>query len=382
MQDEIQVTDDLTATLGLRYDYYASDDDPMFNPVFFQKYGIVNTQAFDGLDVIQPRFGINYDAGQTLFGDTEFRGGVGVFSGGDPTVWFANNYQNFGGAIGSGNEGDCPASALQVVSGGMFTGIPSCITDAQIAEANQFAASVNAVDPNFKLPSILRYNIGFTHYTDFTGGDGFFDNWLVNVDFIRSEMKNPTDWVNLQLTPTSAVAPDGRPILNNVNPLLPGCDAQFLGIRQGFAGTDLSDGGPCDSGFTDEDILLTNAVGDGGYTQNVSIGLQKDFDYHLGNIPGSFSFLAGYAYSTAEVVNPSNSSTAGSSFEEVAVVTPNQAFVAPSQFVNNHNITLAARFSQEFIRDHPTGLNIFFNARSGRRFSYVFDEDVDRDLWR
>ena len=64
----------------------------------------------------------------------------------------------------------------------------------------------------------------------------------------------------------------------------------------------------------------------------------------------------------------------------MAVVTPNQAFLAPSQFVNNHNITIAARFSQELIRDYPTSLNIFFNAQSGRRFSYVFDEDVDRDL--
>ncbi|WDI31408.1 TonB-dependent receptor [Hyphococcus flavus] len=379
VQDEIQVTDDLIATVGLRYDYYGSDDDPRFNPVFFQKYGFSNTKAFDGLDIIQPRFGVNYDAGETIFGETQFRGGVGVFSGGDPSVWFANNYQNFGGAIGSGNSGNpaCNMSDLQVVSGGTFTGIPACITSQQIAEATQNGAAVNAVDPNFKLPSVLRYNVGLSHYTNFTGGGGFFDDWNVQIDFIRSELKNPTDWVNLQLTPTSEVAPDGRPIINNVNPLNAGCDATFLGIRQGFAGSDLSDSGLCDSGFTDEDILLTNAIGDGGFTQNISAAFAKRFEYNLGNSPGAFDFMVGYAYSTAEVVNPSNSSTAGSSFEEVAVVTPNQAFLAPSQFVNNHNFTMAARFSQEFIKDYPTRLNIFFNARSGNRFSYVFQDDAD-----
>lgn len=380
LQDEFQATDDLTLTYGLRLDWYASDDRPMFNPVFEQKYGFDNTQAFNGLRVVQPRFGFNWDAGETWGGETQFRGGIGVFSGGDPTVWFANNFQNFGGAIGFGDEGDCMMSDLQVVTGGQFTGLPACITAAQIAEATQNQGSVNAVDPNFKVPSILRFNIGFSHFTDFTGGGGFFDDWNVNVDFIRSQLQNSTDWVNLQLTPTGELAPDGRPIVNNVNPLLPGCDAVFNGIRQGFSGSDLTDSGPCDSGSTDEDILLTNAAGDDGFTQTISVGLAKEFEYNLGSIPGTFNFSFGYAHSKAEIVNPSNSSTASSSFEEVAVVTPNQAFLAPSQFVNNHNVTVAARFSQEFIENYPTRFNIFFNARSGRRFSYVFDEDVDRDL--
>ncbi len=380
-QDAIQLTDDFEVTLGLRYDWYGADSQPMLNPNFTSKYGFDNTQGFDGLDILQPRFGFTYDAGETWGGETRFRGGIGVFSGGDPTVWFANNFQNFGGAIGSGDAGDAPCTAadLQVVSGGMFTGLPACLQAQQIAEATQFGAAVNAVDPDFKLPSILRFNLGFSHFTDF-GGGGFFDDWAINVDYIRSELQNSTDWINLQLTPTGALAPDGRPILNNVNPLLAGCDAMFLGLRQGFSGSDLTDSGPCDSGRTDEDILLTNVSGKDGFSETASIGLAKDFGYNLGGSEGNFNLSLGYAYSRSEVVNPSNSSTATSSFEEVAVITPNQAFRAPSQFVNNHNITVAARLSQEFIQDHPTSLNIFFNTQSGRRFSYVFDEDVDRDL--
>jgi len=379
LQDEYQASEDLTFTLGLRYDWYESDDRPILNPNFVAKYGFDNTQAFNGLDIIQPRFGFTYDAGETWGGETQFRGGVGVFSGGDPTVWFANNFQNFGGAIGFGASfiPPCTPADLQVVSGGQFTGLPGCLTAGQIANATQNEGSVNAVDPDFEIPSILRFNFGFSHYTDFTGGGGFFDDWNVQVDYIRSQMQNPTDWVNLQLTPTGEFAPDGRPIINNVNPLLPGCDAVFQGIRQGFTGSDLTDGGPCDSGSVDEDILLTNAVGEEGFSQTASVAFSKDFDYNFAGSPGNLNFMFGYAYSESEVVNPSNSSTAGSSFEEVAVVTPNQTFVAPSQFVNNHNVTVAARFSQEFIRDYPTRLNIFFNAQSGRRFSYVWDEDVD-----
>jgi len=381
LQDEFQATDALTVTLGLRYDVFGADSRPMLNPVFVQKYGFDNTQAFNGLDILQPRFGFTYDAGEVWGGETSIRGGIGVFSGGDPTVWFANNFQNFGGAIGSGSSDDAPCTPadLQVVSGGQFTGLPTCLQSQQIAEATQNQGTVNAVDPDFKVPSLLRFNIGFSHFTNFTGGGGFFDDWNIQADYIRSERRNTPDWVNIALTPTGQLAPDGRPIINAINPLLPGCDAVFQGLRGGFTGSDLTSSGPCDSGRDDEDIILTNAVVDDGYTQTASIALSKEFEYNLGNSPGSFNFTFGYAYTDSEEVNPGGNSTASSNFEEIAVVTPNQSFLAPSQFVNNHNITMSARFSQEFIEDYPTRFNIFFSTRSGRRFSYVYDEDVDRD---
>jgi outer membrane receptor for ferrienterochelin and colicin len=383
VQDEFQATDDLVLTFGLRWDLYSSPDRPIENPIFEQKYGFDNTQAFNGLNIFQPRFGFNWDAGETWGGETQFRGGIGVFSGGDPTVWFANNFQNFGGAIGSGSDSSPECAGVmglfQVTSGGQFTGLPDCITQAQINQATQNQGTVNAVDPNFELPSLLRFNVGFSHFTNFSGGGGFFDDWNIQVDYIRSQRQNAPDFVNLALTPSGEFAPDGRPILNAINPLNAMCDAVFLGIGQGFTGSDLTSSGPCESGGDDEDILLTNVRGKDGYSQTASIALSKEFEYNLGNSPGSFNFTFGYAYTESEEVNPSNSSTASSNFEEVALVTPNMPTLAPSQYVNNHNITLAARFSQEFIENYPTRFNIFFNAQSGRRYSFVFDEDVDRD---
>lgn len=376
LQDEFQMSEDIVLTFGLRYDRYGSPDRPRLNPVFVQKFGFDNTQGFNGLDVWQPRFGFTWDLGETIAGETKFRGGIGVFSGGDPTVWFANNYQNFGGAIGNGRSSNAPCTAadLQVVSGGVFTGLPACITQQQIAQATQNRGAVNAIDPDFKIPSLLRFNAGFSHYTDF--GGGFFDGWNIQVDYIRSQRQNAPDFLNLALTESGLFAPDGRPILTAIDPTRPGCDAVFQGIRRGFTGSDLTPTGPCAS-FRREDILLTNVQGPDGYAQTASIGLSKEFEYDLGGREGSFNFTFGYAYTDSKEVNPSNSSTASSNFEEVAVVTPNMAILGPSQYVNNHNITVAARFKQEFVRDYPTRLNFFFNAQSGRRFSYVWDEDVD-----
>ena len=373
LQDEFQMSDDIVLTFGLRYDRYGSPDRPIENPVFEQKFGFDNTQAFNGLDVLQPRFGFSWDAGETIAGETKFRGGIGVFSGGDPTVWFANNFQNFGGAIGRGRSSSAPCTAadLQVVSGGVFTGLPACITQQQIAEATQNLGITNAVDPDFEIPSLLRFNAGFSHYTDF-GGNGFFDGWNIQVDYIRSQRQNAPDFLNLALADTGNLAPDGRPILATIDPRLAGCSATFNGVGLGWSNYSAA----CNS-FRREDILLTNVQGNDGYAQTASIAFSKEFEYDLGGSPGRFDFSFGYAYTDSNEVNPANSSTASSNFEEVAVVTPNQAVLAPSQYVNNHNITVAARFSQEIVRDYPTSLNLFFNAQSGRRFSYVWDEDVD-----
>ncbi|GAB4119222.1 MAG: TonB-dependent receptor [Rhodothalassiaceae bacterium] len=379
LQDEWQATQDLTLQVGLRYDFYASSDHPIENPIFEQKFGFKNTQAFQGLDILQPRFGFTYEAGETLFGETQIRGGVGIFSGADPTVWFANNFQNFGGAIGSGisSAPPCTAADLQVLdANGRFTGIPQCITDQQIANATANRGSVNAVDPNFKIPSVLRLNAGFSHWTDFDeAAGGFFDDWNIQFDVIHTRNRNAVDWVNLALTKNGLTAPDGRPLFSAIDPLRPGCDAVFQGIRKGFTGSNLLPGGPCITPFNDdEEILLTNVDGKDGSATTISAIFSKTFEHNAFNVPGSVYFSFGYAWSDANAVNSANSSTASSSFEENATSVLNDFPLANNQFVNRHNITIAASFTEEFFDDLKSNFSMFFRARSGNFFSFVFDD--------
>ena len=385
-QDDWQVTDAFNVTLGLRYDFYSSGDQPPLSPNFQSRYGFANTTGFDNLSALQPRLGFTYDAGDTWGGTTTFRGGAGVFSGGDPTVWFSNAFSNNGGGIGSANIFDAPCTAadLQVVSGGQFTGLPACITQAQIDQAANSDGRVDAVDPDFDLPTVVRGSLGLTHNTYFDGAmGGFFDDWRVDIDAIYTARRNAPDFVDLTLTPSGTTLPDGRPQFNAVDPLLAGCDAIFVAPRTGFAGSDLSGSGPCDAGGDDQDILLTNVDGDNGYTFTLSTILSKDwdFDWFGTGVPGGFDLTLGYAYTDAEDVNPSTSSTATSNFEEVAVAVINSPVRAPTQFVNNHNATLAARFSAEFVQDYRTSFNFFFRANSGRRFSYVYDNNTPTTLF-
>ncbi|MEO1251430.1 MAG: carboxypeptidase regulatory-like domain-containing protein [Pseudomonadota bacterium] len=373
LQDEWRPTDALTLTIGLRYDWYQSDDQPNANPVFEERYGFTNTQAFEGLDIIQPRFGFNYDAGSTIFGETTFRGGVGIFSGGDPTVWFANNFQNFGGAIADVDENDgCTPADLQVIDGaGNFTGIPQCIVDAQIAQASANLGPVNAIDPDFEIPSLIRYNFGFNHFTDFGGfAGGFFDEWNAQVDFIYSQRRNSAVYQDLG-SAQIGTAPDGRPIFEEIDPRLTGCNAQLIGINSGFENVTPE----CFAdGDVNQQLILTNVEGDQGRSITASLGLSKLYDFDVANVPSSFNFSFGYAFTDNNERSPLTSSTAGSNFENVSVVDPRNIPLADSPFTNRHNVTIGATYSMEFINDHPTQISLFYNARDGRNFSYVFED--------
>jgi len=373
LQDFWTISDRLTVTAGLRYDWYESSDVPIENDIWEQRYGFKNTQAFDGLDIIMPRIGLTYDLPWDRIGDLQLRAGFGVFTGGDPTVHFANSYQNFGGAIGFGRSGasPCTDADLAVLSSGSFEGLPDCITQQQIAEATQNTGRAAAVDPDFDVASQERWNLGATLYT--TSGIEFFRDWEVQFDYIYSNAKNSPDWLDLTLTQrvddegNLVFLPDGRPRFFAVDPLLDGCDATLIGIREGFRDVTSA----CNAGRDDQDILMTN--GPSGSTTSISVQLGKQFLYR-GN--SSLDLRMGYAYTDAETGNAVTNSTDTSSFEEVAVAVINQTKMGPAYFANKHNFVLGANFRWYFFAEQPTTIGLFYRYRTGRPFSYVYDNDT------
>lgn len=375
LQDEWQATPNLKVLAGLRYDTYDSDDTPTESAAFVSRYGFSNSEGFNGLDAILPRLGLTYDVPYNFFGETTVTGGVGIFAGADPSVFFSNAFTNFGGSIGFGGSfgGTCTDADLIVDPNNLV--VPQCIVDQQQDQAAQGSGRIDAIDPDLDLPTTTRFNIGFTHRTDFNGAaNGLFDGWNLGVDYIHSDNKDALDFVDLTLSPIGTAA-DGRPVFNAIDPLLAGCDAVFVGPRTGFTGdaAQLAQGGACDAGGDDQDILLTNVVGSSGNSDVFSVQAQKTYDYENGFGPGSISINAGYAYTDVTDVNPLTSATATSNFEEVATAALNNSRVATASSFSQDTITLSARVEQEFFKDLKSAITVRYRGRSGRNFSYAFD---------
>jgi hypothetical protein len=380
VQDSWQVTDALTALIGLRYDFYKSGDAPRFNNRFFQRYGFANDQGFDGLHAWLPRFGLTYEAGETFAGSTTFRLGAGVFSGGDPTVWYSNAFSNSGNLL-SGNTGirttlgftgTCTAADLNLGPVGDLA-IPTCLQTAAQNFALAADGRADAIDPNLKLPTVIRSNFGFTHNTDFGGAlGGFFDDWTAQIDVIYTRGRNNYDVVDLSLTQV-ATGIDGRPIYRHVDPLNAGCTATFLGIRQGFSGVTA----PCFTAGNPpggrDTILLTNAL-QGDKSFSVSGVFSKDFEFASPFNPrtSEIDVQVGYAYNDAKDSFPGTSSVSLSNFRNLAAADIGAFPLATSNYEIAHNATFNLTWREEFLPDMISSFGFFFSARSGQPYSLTF----------
>jgi hypothetical protein len=376
IQDTWQPTDSLQVVAGVRYDSYQSDDKPIYNPVYEQRYGFRNDKSFDGLDLLMPRLGLTYDLPFDSFGSMQLTAGFGIFSGGDPTVHFANAFQNFGGAIGSGSQRDCSPADLNVLAGGSFNGLPACIGEAQRAQAALNTGTADAVDPNFDLPHQQRWNVGLNWFVE--SDISFLNGWQVQADYIYSDARKAAEFLDLTLTQNVdsggnlQFLPDGRPQFNAIDPLRAGCNAQFIAPGQGFSNVTAA----CDSGGDDQDILLTNGVS--GETHSLSLQANRSFDFGANT---ALDVRFGYAYTDATIGNPINSSTASSGFEEVATAIINNNRLAPAQYAEEHNFVLSLNFEHYWTEGAPLQAGVFMRRRSGRPFSYAYDNNTPTTLF-
>ena len=316
---------DLSLTFGLRYDWYKSDDVPSYNENFEDRYFYSNQQNLDGVDLLQPRFGFNWQASDQL----EVRGGFGLYSGGNPNVWISNSYSNDGvrniqirnddqyvlgsNAIafnGSGRPGyDIPQD--------LFDQVGSGTTD----------ADTNVTDPNFEIPSEWKYALGATYTTE--------DDYVLMADLLISRKEDSAVVSNLANT-IESYAPDGRPV--------------YAGRRS--------------------DFLLTNVDGEDAKSNIVSFSVNKAYD-------NGVSFALSYAYSDVKDVHPMTSSVAFSNYHGIAVSDPENPQLAPSNYEIPHRFTLSLNYTHEFFDGYQTKFSLFGQANEGTPYTYSFDRDTD-----
>lgn len=336
-QDEYYHYDwDVTFTFGLRYDWYTSSDLPAENANFVERYGYSNAQNFDGNGLLQPRFGFNWRATPEL----EVRGGIGLYSGGNPNVWVANGYQNDG--ITQVQLTDRSGQSLfdREISG---DGTPIANAPADMVEQVRNASpdsAVNTLDPDFEIPSEWKYSLGGT-YT--------FDNgYVLNADLIYTQKKDSVIIYDASMEQTD-VLPDGRPLYTPI-----------FGDR------------------AREDFILGNASEDGkSLAFSTSIGTTYDW---------GLSWALAYAYTEAEDANPMTSSVAYSNWNNYPRSDFNNPGLATSNYEIPHRFTLRATYQTEFVSGYTTTFSLVGTHNKGRPYSYTFagqnfgDYAYDRQL--
>ncbi|MDJ0643875.1 MAG: carboxypeptidase regulatory-like domain-containing protein [Erythrobacter sp.] len=381
-QDEWQATDQLSVNAGIRVQLYDGDA-PQANPNFLERYGFTNANSFGRIDtVLLPRLSATYEFDNDgFFSDSRLTGGVGIFSGGDPVVYFSNAFSNNGFSSANGDTFDCDVSELpidpgtgqiDVVTGGTFTGIPACAINAGVESAEQGLADVQSTDPDLDVPTVTRASLAFQ--TTFGAESGFFSNWNLQLDYIYSRFNDSLNFVDLSqapdITTNGGFTVDGRPIYAAVDATQAGCDA----VLQDQGGTP-----PVYTGLTadcfgtrrDDNIQLTN--GRSSESHSISAVLSKRFESGLLTQGGSTNVVLGYAFTDSNNARNNQSSTATSSFDVTAAFDRQDPAVSTATTETRHNFTAAINFREQFIDGYDTSFGFFFRAREGRPYSFTFD---------
>jgi hypothetical protein len=327
VQDEYYWLDeDVTVTYGLRYDWYSSDDLPPENPLVEATYGFSNQQNLDGLDLLQPRLGINWNASEQL----EVRGGVGLYSGGNPNVWLSNNYSN-NGVIQLENQDRSGTSVFEMAfngGGNPIFDIPQELFDA-VANGEGRNGGLNIQDPDFEIPSEWKFALGAT-YT-------FENDLLVMLDLLYSDKKNSAIISDFSRSLSGNTAPDGRPIYTSVN-------------------------------GRSQDFVLTNVNGDSGDSTTFSVGLSQSLD-------NGIDWSASYANVSTDEVSPMTSSVAFSNYLN-NTSDPENPGLAASNYEIPQRFTFSLAYTNEFFDGYRTRFNMFATVNEGRPYSYTFGEDT------
>lgn len=321
-QDEYYFIDyDLTLTFGLRYDWYTTNDAPVLNQAFTDTYGFANTATLDGEGLIQPRLGVNWVVNDQL----EVRGGLGLYSGGNPNVWLSNNYSNNGVSLYEANRFNVNLFDLDYGSSSPLIGIPQDMID-EVAQAAG-RGPVNALDPDFEIPNEWKFALGATYVTA--------DDYVLMADFLHTRKQDAAIIRDLRAV-QSGTAPDGRPIYSRS-----GADA----------------------------FLLTNVDGDSGDQTSISFAVSKEYDWGL-------DWALAYAWNKAEDVNPMTSSVAYSNYTSVATADAENPGIATSNYEIPHRFTLRGTYTTELLSGYDTKFSIFGSANKGRPYSFTMNADV------
>lgn len=308
-QDSWQVTPDLSVNFGFRYERFSSDDDPSPAGNFATEYGADSAGDLDGLDIFQPRFGFDWSAPM----DTRVQGGFGLFSGGDPVVWFSNAYS--------------PLATLafgDVTDYADFRSVPSDLQTQVDADTGPF--NYDHIDPNFNIPSLWKASIKAEREFDFGPlGDGY----LIGVQLAYSQVEDGAAFRNRAqlaseiIDPTLAatvagntgVAPDGRPIYS-------------------------------DARSTGDAIQLINT--DEGESFAATIAVEKSFDFGL-------TLYGSYAYTDSDRLIPGSSSRHISNYRSLVTTDRNSAGPAgTSVFEVQDRFVFQARYADELFAPNLT----------------------------
>ena len=378
LQDTWTVSPQLKMTYGVRYDAYSTDQRPRKNaqvalPTIAGTYGLTtatlirdkggfgldNQETVDGEKLFQPRVGFNYSP--KFARPTQIRGGVGLFGGAALNVWLGNPFANPGvAAITVG----CGGSFAACSGEGRFNPDPN-----KQAILGVGAGQVDILADGLSQPSVWKANLGGEHELPWYG-------LVVGVEYLHTKVNTGLYFQSINLGAPTRKGPDGRDLFWTAQ----GYNAACANGNGGFSASNsnLPGGAQC-SGFRSKalsnaaftDVLkVQETKKGGGNLVSLSLANSKNKDLR---------WNVAYTYTDATEVSNLTSSTSGSNFGARAVFNPNEEIAANSSYLVKDRVSASLSWEKRFFGTYKTSFGAFYEGRTGKPYSWTFNNDMNGD---
>lgn len=319
-------------------------------------FGLDNTHTIDGQSLVQPRIGFNYtfDSSRSM----QVRGGVGLFEGAAATVWLSNPFANTGVAT---RTIGCGISGFSACSGTIFSADP--LTQPTTFTGATPAANVDFLRDGLAQPSVWKANLAFDHELPFGG-------LVVGVEYLRTKTNNGIYYEHLNLGTPTKTGTDGRQLFYTSQAYNTACWSA--------TGSGITTGATC-TGFRPRALnnaiynnVLAASKTDGGEGNLVTIALSQPSKK-------GFGWSMAYTYTDATEVSPMSSFQSSSTWAARPSFNPNEKDAANSNSLIKDRFNASLSWQKAFFENYKTSFGAFFEARSGRPYSWSFNNDLNGD---
>ena len=348
VQDKFSVSNNFKLTYGVRADYSTFPSNLDANPVVaglsFRDGAKIDVSKFPENRVLfSPRVGFNYNLNGE--GNTQFRGGAGLFTGQVPFVWLSNQASNNGVQFGSVdlNQTNTPATSPnrpQLIFN------PNVDANRPAGAAPNAAYNVAVTDRNFKFPQVFRIN-------------GAVDQKLpmgiiATLEGVYTKDVNAVLFqnVNLPTTGTALAGSDSR-LRYTANRIYAGTGGATV------ANPNISDA-----------ILFSNTKK--GYSYFVTGQLQKSFDN------GLMASIA-YTHGKSRSVNDGGSIAQSIWRDRSIQGDPNADELGFANFYQPNRVISYVSYRKEYAKNFASSIGVTFESSPVGNYSLQYRGDVNND---
>lgn len=336
IQDEVQVSDDFRVSMGARIDIpYWSDgivnDDfnertiPILEAAGKDLQGARVGQSIDPTVMFAPRLGFNWDVNGK--GETQVRGGIGVFTSRLPLVWPGGTYNNNGVTGGFMFEFGQPFEP----------NVNNQFTDPAPGTGG-VGGNVDLIAKDFKLPQVMKLNVAVDQKLPWW-------NLIASADFLYTDVITDIYYENLNL---------GGPV-----GAYEGADNRFFWDRR----AEVDD--------TYGRVILASNTG-GGYATNTTFSLRKPFE---NGFAGQIAWTFGDSYKVFDGTSSQNSSQ----WRNIQTVNGKNSDlpVTRSDFALGNRITANVSYELRWNDNIKTTFGLFYEGYQSQPYSFIYREGRD-----